>query len=226
MLRHTLTPGYTGRFQSLAEDYENGGKTTCTDTIKSFPHAPEAIAGIVSVSDYLQGRWHDAFRSIADRICDGQIRARGVAIDGVRRSPNGDMPAASVNDAMSLDVYNTAWEAPQTPTGRRWTEMTINWDDLLKFFGPDTPSRQTAAAETRCREWLKEQMRRSSEQTTMSKMEWYRKACKKFRGLGNAEGRSPSRSFARAWTAAIKDTGAKWDSSGRKNRDAEIIAPN
>jgi hypothetical protein len=76
--------------------------------------------------------------------------------------------------------------------------------------------RPIAGAETRCREWLIQEMGASSDQTTTPKIEWYRAACKKFRGLGNVENLAPSKSFERAWTAACTRTGAKWNLSGRK----------
>lgn len=222
VLRHRVKPGYVGRFKSLAEVYESGGKTTFTATIKDLPHAPEAAAGIVSVGDFLLGRWHDAFRSIVGRIADGDILARGVAIDGDRRLPSGDLPAASVTTAMMMDLDGTVWEGPPAFRGeqpRRWIGITINWNDLLKCFEPvpsAEPSRLTVAAETLCREWLIKQMEASPNQTDTAKTEWYRQACEKFSGLGTPENATPSRSFVRAWTAAIGVTDAKWDLSGRK----------
>jgi hypothetical protein len=223
VLRHTLKPGYAGPFRSLAEDYEKGGKTTFTAAIKAVPHASEAAAGIICLSDFLSGRWqHDAFRSIADGIADGDIRARGVAIDGERRLPNDDMRAASVTNAMWMDADYTVWEGPKAMWGeqpRRWIEITVSWDDLLKCFEPTpthAPTQGTVAAETRCREWLIREMLHSPKQTDTSKIEWYRTACEKFAGLGEKESLTPSRSFVRAWTAAVNCTGAKWGLSGRK----------
>lgn len=137
MLRHTLKPGYAGPFRSLAEEYENGGKTTFTAAIKAVPHASEAASGIICLSDFVSGRWGEAFRSIADQIADGDIRARGVAIDGEERLPSGDMPAASVTNAMLMDHKYTVWEGPQAIGGkqsRRWIGITLEWNGLLKCF--------------------------------------------------------------------------------------------
>ena len=222
MIRQKLNSSYVGRFGTLAEDYVSGGNVTYTSTIKALPHSVESAAGIVSVLDFLLGRWHDAFRSIADRIADGDVRARGVAIDGEKRLPNGDMPAASASNAMWMDLEGVVWEGPQPAWGdkpRRWIDITVKWDDLMKCFEPipmATPSGQSAAAETRCRDWLTIEMKASLDQTTTAKKEWYQVACGKFPGLGNAENETPSRSFDRAWNASISATGAKWNSSGRK----------
>ena len=133
----SLKPGYVGRFHSLAEDYENGGKSTFTLAIKAVPNASEAASGIICLSDFLSGRWGEAFRSIADRIADGDIRARGVAIDGEERLPSGDMPPASVTNAMSMDHKYTVWEGPQAIGGkqsRRWIGITLEWKGVLKCF--------------------------------------------------------------------------------------------
>lgn len=134
---HRLVPGYAGRFRFLAEDYDQRGRRDYTDSIAQVPHHPESERQRVSLLDYLIGRWHETFREIADHIADGHLRARGVAIDGERRSPNGDLPAASVNNAMCMDVKGIVWEGPQAIWGeqpRRWVEVEVNWADLLECF--------------------------------------------------------------------------------------------
>ena len=81
VFRHSLNSDYRGRFRVLAEEYGGG---------------PDGV----SVADFIFGRWHDAFRLIADRIADDEISARGVAVDGEQRHPAGEMPSASATRGM------------------------------------------------------------------------------------------------------------------------------
>lgn len=136
ILRHSIKPNYRGRFRVLAERYGDGRQ----HAINSGPDLPNSpVADGVSVGDFLLGRWHDAFRLIADRIADGEIAARGVAIDGERRQPAGDLPAASVNLGMWMDLDGLVWEGPQVlyaEQPRRWGDVAINWNDLVRCFEP------------------------------------------------------------------------------------------
>lgn len=84
----------------------------------------------------------------------------------------------------------------------------------------------TANAEIECCKWLIDRMNADPSHTRKPKLEWYRAACKQFPGLGNAKNAVPSKSFVRAWTAAISSTGAKWNAPGRKKSNREIVAPN
>lgn len=61
------------------------------------------------------------------------------------------------------------------------------------------------------REWLAQEMRASPEVRPKSKGDYLRLAQKKFRGLRERE-------FERAWTDAIRDTGANWSTPGPVRR--------
>lgn len=80
---------------------------------------------------------------------------------------------------------------------------------IRDHFGNDHNVSQPMDLEARCRTWLSEAMRRSPERSPMKKSRWLSEAQQLFHGLAK-------RAFDRAWPAAIRDTGAKWDRSGRK----------
>ncbi len=219
MSRHRLTSGYSGRFKALAEEYDGEGRKSFTSTIKDLLHNTEAAFGIVSVSTFLSGHWHDAFRIIADRIADGEVRARGVAVDGERRLPSADMPAASVTTAMWMDLNGMVWEGPEAKWGeqpRRWIGMTIERDGLRKHF----PPHEAPDPESRCQQWLADQMKKSPGQRTKRRSEFKCEALATFEGLRVGQ-------FDRAWVAAIGITGSDaWSAAGRPRKNTQLKSPN
>jgi hypothetical protein len=220
--RHRLRLGYAGRFKVLAEDYENGGRHTFTSTIKNLPHSPGAFDGIVSLGDFLLGKWHDSFSCptdfrtiescIKDRIADGDIQARGVALDGNRRLPGDVFPAASVTKSTWMDVDGKVWEGPKVQYGeqpRRWTEITLKWDELLHCFEPIAPP----DAESQCREWLIAKMQKSPNKRPRNRDDFLADALERFSGL------KPEH-FKRAWPGAIAASGAQaWSHGGRPRKN-------
>jgi hypothetical protein len=210
-----LKRGYAGRFRSLAEDYERGGNSSFTPWIEALPHAPEAAAGIVNVSDFLLGRWHEASRDVLACIADERIKARGVAIDQKRRLPAGELPAASVTGAVWMDLTGTLREGPQNPFGdqpRYWVEITVEWEGVLRCF---PPGESKTSPETQCKIWLEDERRKSLHRQPKRYAELLIEAQRLFPGLSG-------RAFASAWRAAKEAVPESTWRAGRprKNPDA------
>jgi hypothetical protein len=98
-----------------------------------------------------------------------------------------------------------------------WSKSTARWgpnDDIAWAFcikvraAKELPT--TVAAETRCGEWLKKEMRASPTKSPKSKLEFHIEA----KSLFGVSGRA----FNRAWTSEIKSTGAAWQRPGRRKK--------
>lgn len=138
--RYVANPDYLGRFSALALEYESDGWRHFTPTLRALPHDWVSECGVVTLSDYLFGRLHDAFSVLVGRIADGHILARGVAVVSSKREPPAEMPAASASPEMWLDFETgNVWEGPKSdrePQPRHWRNVTISWTDLLAHFEP------------------------------------------------------------------------------------------
>jgi hypothetical protein len=82
---------------------------------------------------------------------------------------------------------------------------------------PPRPGVSRISAETKCQQWLEEEMQKNPRERPEAK-DWYcKQAIKNFSGLSE-------RGFDRAWAAAIKKIGAdKWSKAGRlKDKSSQI----
>jgi hypothetical protein len=78
-------------------------------------------------------------------------------------------------------------------------------------------AKQTAAAEARCRQYLLTQMKQSSDRAPKPKRDYLADCHARFRGLSK-------RGFERAWTDAIRLTGAvHWSKAGRRRKRVKLF---
>jgi hypothetical protein len=208
--RLVATPNYQGRFSELSRAYDETGWSDLDSAGRALYSDELLPLDIVSLDQYLLNQWFGSFESIIARIADEEIKARGTALDGDKRS-NIDMPPNSVTSAMWLDVDGMVWEGPQVMWGnqqRRWLDISLNWEDVLKAFPPHEPP----SAESQCLDWLKALMRKTPTKRPKPRRCFQSEAQKLFDGLTGV-------GFGKAWSDAIIATGAiAWKSGGRPSK--------
>lgn len=221
--RWTLAPGYTGRFQDIAESYERDGWCTRIPAIiASEIDSQFAALGLTTLEAYLCSLWTDAFDVVMEHVSAGRIGARGQIQSATGLFENRDIPPPSLSCKPKLPVHDwILWEGPEQQS-RSWTEVQINWDDLLRILPSPGASKchvSTIGAEAACLLWLTGKMRASPLERPQSKQHYYKQACEQFLGIGGPENRSPSRAFERCWSSAMEKAGTPaWGRGGRPKK--------
>jgi hypothetical protein len=130
------------RFQHLAADFEVGplrrlqevpGSERQQDWLRSHDMCRAKVFKFTDLKEYLEGRIDNAMSDMCVRISNGELRARGVAVDqGVER-PAGDLPPSAVTETMELG-RSTGLLHQSPHSTRAWMSVTVCWQDFVKCY--------------------------------------------------------------------------------------------
>ena len=143
------------RFQQLAADFEVGplqllqevpGSERQQDWLRSHDMRGAKIFKFTDLQEYLEGLIDEALSDMCVRMANGELRARGVAVDQGIERPAGDLPPSAVTETMILGRYDGLLHQ-STRSTRAWKSVTVSWQDFVRcYIASGKPTDSTLAS--------------------------------------------------------------------------------
>ena len=143
-----LAKPFEGRFQQLAADFdarrlrhlqELPGSELPQDWLRPDDIRDAKVFRFVELRTYLADRVDQAWVEIRHRISNGELPARGVAVDRGFEGPAGDMPPSALTETTMIGLHDGLVHQSHGST-RAWTSVTVFWPDFVKCCSVPTPA--------------------------------------------------------------------------------------
>jgi hypothetical protein len=170
------------------------------------------------------------YEALAESVDAGEVRLLGICVDhttGAERPRTSaaaqrvEIPFPACGDLIhdlcgNALLQRSAIDNPDIEDARTWQNVVMSARDaqaVLERISAFAEQDGARFAESRCRLWLAQQMRKSPQRPPMPKQNFKTDCLKRFPRL-------TGRRFDTAWKMALVDSESKWDAAGRPRKAA------